>query len=167
MQRRSLLAGRLASVLAKGRQHADEVTTAAFVHNVGLLVLRQALPEELTEIMRSAERTGTPLHLEEERLLGVTHAEIGAYLLGVWGLPFPIVEAVAFHHRPELAFDGAGEVVALVHAVSALIDERHEPGSDGRLDVDFLRRCGYADEIALWRECAAQVLDGMESTEVA
>jgi hypothetical protein len=36
----------------------------------------------------------------EREALGCTHAEVGAYLLGLWGLPDPIRLAVAFHHRP-------------------------------------------------------------------
>ena len=31
----------------------------------------------------------------------VSHAEIGAYLLEQWGLTYPVVEAVAYHHTPE------------------------------------------------------------------
>lgn len=36
----------------------------------------------------------------ERRTTGATHAQIGAYLLGLWGLPYSIVEAVALHHAP-------------------------------------------------------------------
>jgi len=38
----------------------------------------------------------------EKEFSNTTHADIGAYLLGIWGLPDSIVEAVAFHHDKEI-----------------------------------------------------------------
>lgn len=40
------------------------------------------------------------MHAAEIEVIGASHAEIGAYLLGIWGLPYPVVEAVAHHHQP-------------------------------------------------------------------
>jgi hypothetical protein len=56
---------------------------------------------------------------EAERvIIGASHAEIGAYLLGIGGLPYSIVEAVAHHHDPERVpqpdFDVAALTIALV-----------------------------------------------------
>jgi HD-like signal output (HDOD) protein len=34
-------------------------------------------------------------------VLGITHSELGACLLGTWGLPLPILEAIAWHHEPQ------------------------------------------------------------------
>jgi HD-like signal output (HDOD) protein len=50
-------------------------------------------------MLRQAERDGIPLH-EAERDQGWTHAHVGAYLLGLWGLPPAVVDAVARHHDP-------------------------------------------------------------------
>jgi HD-like signal output (HDOD) protein len=36
----------------------------------------------------------------EYEIYGTSHAEAGAYLLGLWGIPEPIVESIAFHHYP-------------------------------------------------------------------
>jgi hypothetical protein len=41
------------------------------------------------------------LHEAETQIFGVSHAEVGAYLLGIWGLPYPVIEAVAHHHAPQ------------------------------------------------------------------
>ena len=43
-----------------------------------------------------------------------SHAEIGAYLLAIWGLPYAVVEAVAHHHRPTRVMAGLDSLVALV-----------------------------------------------------
>jgi HD-like signal output (HDOD) protein len=54
-----------------------------------------------------------PLQDIEEQEFGVTHAEVGGYLLGIWGLPYALVEAVANHHRPQ-------RILAPVYSVSAI-----------------------------------------------
>ena len=62
----------------------------------------------------------------EREIFGVTHAEVGAYLLGLWGIPFPIVEAVAFHHRPNEVAPESRPLVAAIHIASGLIEEMTE-----------------------------------------
>jgi len=41
---------------------------------------------------------GDPSSAIEREVLGVSHAEIGAYLLGRWGLPLPVLDAIAHHN---------------------------------------------------------------------
>jgi CheY-like chemotaxis protein len=68
--------------------------------DVGKLILMHALPEREALALERSAATNDPLWKSEEEILNATHAEVGAYLLGVWGLPDNIVEAVAFHHFP-------------------------------------------------------------------
>lgn len=64
-----------------------------------------------------AERHHISLCEAEYKVLGVSHAEVGAYLLGLWGLPWPSVEAVAHHHRPErLPHEGMDVILAVATA---------------------------------------------------
>ena len=58
----------------------------------------------------------------EREIFGVTHAEVGAYLLGLWGIPFPIVEAVAFHHRPSEVAPESRALVGAIHIASGLVE---------------------------------------------
>lgn len=80
------------------REHA---CTAALLHDVGKLLLDVRCPEEcqrVYEVVRADNRRVVDVEAE---LLGVTHAEVGAYLLGLWGMPSPVVRAVARHHAAE------------------------------------------------------------------
>lgn len=70
----------------------------------------------------------------------------GAYLLGLWGLPSPIVEAVAFHQTPS-RISGAFWVTGAVHVAAALVN-----GSE--VDEDYLRSVGQLDELPHWRALA-------------
>ena len=58
----------------------------------------------------------------EKRELGASHAEVGAYLLGIWGLPSAIVEAVALHHTPHTVPGGHFDVLAALCISHALVE---------------------------------------------
>jgi HD-like signal output (HDOD) protein len=112
------------------RPTGHDAFLAALVADVGLLVLASTTPEALAIAVDLAEREQRPLHEVEREVYGTTHACVGAYLLGVWGLPFAVVEAVARHHEP-LADDGASPpLVATTHVAVQLVDGTPlDPGS--------------------------------------
>lgn len=87
-----------ARALANGTTFADDALLAGLLHNIGYWVLLQECPEQLQEAIELARTRGIALHAAEEDVIGASHAAIGAYLLGVWGLPYPVIEAVAFQH---------------------------------------------------------------------
>ncbi len=136
-----------AYVLAAGQPWADDAMLAGLLHDIGYWVLLQESPQEMVEVQRMARSEGISLPAAECRAFGASHAELGAYLLGLWGLPFPIIDAIAHHHAPEL---GAGEFnpLAALTISHALMDQQpltaRAPWSDGPVVVDasYLARVG-------------------------
>ncbi len=101
---------RVASSAKKIAQHescdksvAEDAFLAGMLHDVGKLVLAQNMPEKFAEALSRARTDGIPAWQVEESELGATHASVGAYLIGIWGLAEPLIEAVAFHHSPMAA----------------------------------------------------------------
>jgi HD-like signal output (HDOD) protein len=90
----------VASALTAGTQWSDDAILAALLHDIGYWVLIQECPGELDQAIELAISEGIPMHAAEARVMGASHAEVGAYLLGLWGLPYPVIEAVAHHHVP-------------------------------------------------------------------
>ena len=84
------------------------------------------MPEAYAQARREARATHRPAHVVETERLGLNHAEeLGAYLLGIWGIPFSIVEAVAHHHdAPPSAM--APDVARALQLAGAAVDERAE-----------------------------------------
>lgn len=146
LQRDSLLMARLLKRTIPDPERASEAFTAAMVHDVGKIVLAAGVPDEFGEALRLEREQGTPLHVLEKQLIGVTHAEVSAYLLGFWGLPISIVEAAAYHHTPRFMAEGPLDLVAWVHAADALLDGHSERATDRRgdvlLDHEFIERAG-------------------------
>jgi len=90
--------------------------------------------------------------LERERL-GCTHAELGAYLMSIWGLPFSLVHAVAYHHRPSETPETTFSSLTAVHAADVIVSESDPSplNHDAVLDPPYLERLGLSDRENVWR----------------
>jgi HD-like signal output (HDOD) protein len=92
---------RVTAALTVGSPWSDEAVMAAFLHDIGYWVLVQERPAQLDRAAALAVTRDIPMQEAERYVLGTSHAEIGAYLLGLWGMPNTLVEAIAHHHTPE------------------------------------------------------------------
>ena len=76
---------------------AEDAFLAGLLHDVGKLLLARVLPGAYSRALDLVEERGSALGEAEEAALGFTHARAGAWLLSKWGLPGPVVTAVASH----------------------------------------------------------------------
>ena len=146
---------------AEDRSLADDAFMAGMLHGIGALLLATRAPALWGELQRDVASSGERLHVVEQRRGGATHATAGAYLLGIWGLPLHIVEAVAHHNAPSAVVERTGklDVLGAVHAASALLDEADDVMHDApTLDVAYLTSINCADRVAAWRALAQGLL---------
>ena len=111
----SVTAATAAKLLAKRARYpqSEKAFTAALMHDVGKIILARFIPQGLSEIVAVIQTENMAMYDAENKVLGLSHPALGAWVLGRWGLPSPIVEAVEFHHHPTRAqngFDLAGIV---------------------------------------------------------
>jgi HD-like signal output (HDOD) protein len=155
LQRHALQTARLAKRMVRDPHQAGEAFTAALVHDVGRIVLAMGVPDIIEETLRRSVAENRRIADIERELLGVCHAEVGAYLLGVWGLPLTIVEAVAYHHEPSQAAAGASLSLAAVHVADALLGDESGARKDGdsplALDMEFFERSPFARRLDEFR----------------
>ncbi len=161
LQAHSQLTARIALRLPAASHTRDIAVMAALVHDVGKLVLATRSPRHFARALAEATREQVPLFAAEKQLMGVSHAEVGAYLLGIWGLPSPVVEAVAHHHTPESGpLEGALDAVGIVHIANALAHEAvRRPGHKSQFPLQsvaprYLERFGIAAQFRDWQEMA-------------
>jgi HD-like signal output (HDOD) protein/ActR/RegA family two-component response regulator len=103
LMNRSVATGALAKRIAEMlgyRDLADDAFMAGLLQDTGKLVLIERMSKEYAKVMTLGKRDVRLIVPAEYKLLDTSHAEVGAYLLGLWGLPDPILEALAYHHRP-------------------------------------------------------------------
>ena len=163
LETHSARVARLAADLLPDKSEAEDAFTAGVLHDVGKLLLAAHRPDEFALQLAAARESGRPLHELEHERAGVTHAEVGAYLLALWGLPHRIVEAVAYHHAPGRLDAETLDPVAAVHIADLLITEQEQVASGGTSvspDAGYLAGLGVADRLAGWRALAAKHVHG-------
>jgi len=142
----SLAVGRLARMisLAAGtsKHTADQALLAGNMHDLGKIVLAVNQPEKYKIFVEMAETDSQDRLTLEKELFDASHPEIGAYLLGLWGLPDPIIEAVAHHHQPGVSATRTFNPLAAVHVANTLVSRRNEGEGnmpiEATLDMAFL-----------------------------
>jgi putative nucleotidyltransferase with HDIG domain len=152
----------IASALPVDKANRDVTIIAALLHDIGKLFLASSMPEQFRSVfLRFSERGCKPFEAEEE-LLGTSHAEIGAYLLGLWGIPNLTVEAIAHHHHPTRIPNAGFDSTVIVY-VADLLDhelEAHPLDSTGaemeEADRAILEALGVLPKFVEFRELASQ-----------
>jgi putative nucleotidyltransferase with HDIG domain len=133
----------------------DNALIAGMLHDTGKLVLADNFPEQYSRTFALANNRGIPIWEAELKTIGSTHADVGAYLLGLWGLPDDIVEAVAFHHFTIKSPDNSFTPLAAVHVANILDHEiRGEDNyiTEASIDLDLLDELGLTDRLPIWRQ---------------
>ena len=157
LQQHCLLTGSIASRIVSDPKKCEEAFMAGMLHDIGKLVLAKDLPEHFREVLSRVRESGDAMFVVEQKLAGVTHAEVGAYLLGIWGLPYPIVEAVANHHQPGRVRSHEPGVLTAVHVADALANEHGATdGASKDIDEAYLESLELGGDIGKWREIAAE-----------
>ncbi|MFT5731713.1 MAG: putative nucleotidyltransferase with HDIG domain [Planctomycetota bacterium] len=161
-QSHSFLTARIAKRLLTEKADQESAFLAAMLHDVGKLILATHLAESFETILKAGAGIKRPAQDIESEVLGTSHAEIGAYLLGLWGMPYRIVEAVAYHHHPARVSDQTTfGVLGATHVADALAREQSgcAPELVG-LDEEYLQTLGVLDKLPEWRAMAAQEAGG-------
>jgi putative nucleotidyltransferase with HDIG domain len=116
---------------------ADEAFLAGVLHDVGKVVFAT----------RAASVANVPAVGDDTMAtMQAHHAEVGAYLLGLWGFPNSIVEAVAFHHTPSLVSQKCLTLAGIVHIADRLVHQRCDSAS---AQIDLGLEPGYLDSVGL------------------
>lgn len=127
---------------------AEECFVAGLLHDLGKLILAGNNDALYGKVLEASKKENIPVHEIERREMGATHADLGAYLLGLWGLPEMIVSCVQLHHSLDKARVDAFQPLVAVHAAQNLLSSaRRVP----QLDIPFLERAGCADHVEEWK----------------
>jgi HD-like signal output (HDOD) protein len=165
IQRHATRTAAIASALPAERGIRDITALAALLHDIGSLFLASKMPLEFCAVLAQVRNRGCKSFEAEEELLGTSHAEIGAYLLGLWGIPNLAVEAIAHHHHPTRILHTAIDCTITVYLADFLAHELedHPQGATGAEIAESDRVCldslGLLDRIPEFRELALQCRD--------
>jgi putative nucleotidyltransferase with HDIG domain len=157
--RHSSATGRLAQRLARLEQTeaalAGAALTAGLLHDLGKLLLAFHLPAQFEQAAQLQRARQCPGFEAETEVFGTDHAEVGACLLSLWGLPLPIVEAVALHHYPARLFSDGFSPLTAVHVANVLAHEAEPsvaPWARPGVDPAYLAHLSLENRLPDWRE---------------
>ncbi len=127
------------------KSQADDLFLVGLIHDIGKLLMVAALPDKYQECRALAAQENISQTEAEKIVLDLTHAELGGYLLDLWGLPMPIVEAVINHHEPQrlLPDKNKFEIVDAIYVADRLLGGCPP-------DLNYLEELGVLDQMDTW-----------------
>ena len=143
----------------------DECFVAGMLHDTGKLVLAANYPKDYERVTQLVREKNLSVCAAEKEIFGADHAGVGGYLLGLWGLPVPVVEAIALHHSPQLGTNPNFSALTAVHAANVLEHERtaaDDGVKENELDSKYLAALGLAHRVDAWRE-SSQINEPQET----
>ena len=138
---------------------------AGMFHDLGKLILVTNFQEPYQKVLTEARKTDKNLWDLEIEQFGTSHAEIGAYLMGLWGLEYPVIEAIAYHHRPGKSLSNSTGLLTAVHfgdAFDRLKGDPNDRNSENglrQLDRGYLDNLGVAGRINDWKTVCKELTE--------
>jgi HD-like signal output (HDOD) protein/ActR/RegA family two-component response regulator len=131
----------------------EQAFCAGLLSHLGNILFLMDTNDHLEEYREAIFADPTTLLESERALFGTNHAEVGAYLLSLWGFSHGIVGAVLHHHEPAKMDEESFETTTIVHVAQALL-----AGADNLLDKAHIGRLGKDHRIAVWRDVVAEII---------
>ncbi len=159
-----LQTGSFAKTIAALETEDDSLIEDCFIsgmlHDMGKLVLATELSERYGKVLEATHGEGGPIARFEQEEFGVDHANVGAYLLGLWGFRARVVEAVHGHHSPDRCRKDCLPTLT-IHVANVLQHELSQVSgySFSSLDQDWLEAAGWTDRLEVWRDACKQYLE--------
>ncbi|MGB5584428.1 MAG: response regulator [Gammaproteobacteria bacterium] len=133
----------------------DQAYLGGLLHDMGILVLASKSPDEYVRASELARQKDMDLYTAEKQVFGTTHAEIGAYMLGLWGIDDDVVASVAYHHKPSNLPNEKFSALTAVYVASTCVSGNTAPSDQSPFtneDIAYLESIGLANRLPVWQE---------------
>jgi HD-like signal output (HDOD) protein len=160
LQQQGLRVTQLAKRILGHEPGGDVLIVAGLLQDAGQLVLASRAAQRFGIALSTAATRKQPLHEVELDMFGASHAEVGGYLLGLWGLPPRVVNAVARHLEPQRADGRVFDAAAALYVANLLVTNPDVPALEEvppktiAIDLSYLRMVGVAHQLDEWRRLA-------------
>lgn len=145
----------VASLESTDKTFINKCYLAGLFHDLGKFLLTNYYTYDYLALLSQLPKAQKPLEQLELANLNCSHALAGAYLMGLWGLPLDVVEAIAFHERPSVLKKYTLSPLTIVHVANVLDHlflrfSNQDPLQ--KLDLTFLSKCMTKDKLQTWKK---------------
>ena len=154
-------AKRIAKAEILNPKSADDAFMAGLLHDVGKLVLATNFPQEYSTVLSLADKEKIEVHEVEYNIFGSSHGEVGAYLLGLWGLPESLILTSAFHHCPQKNPEKNFDPLTIIHVANVFENEttcRRGLGVIPTIDHAYLAELGLTERLPKWKKICEETI---------
>lgn len=148
----SSMARRVALAEKLSKETTEHVCTAAFLHDIGKLLMANERPESYRKVSDLTANELLPTFAAEEEVFGFNHAEAGGILLSRWNLPEFVVDTVLWHHDPT-GVNSSSMPSAIVHVTNFFEHKQNDEAGEQTAAVseDYLQQIGATESVERWR----------------
>jgi putative nucleotidyltransferase with HDIG domain len=135
---------------------------AGLLHDLGKLILATNFEKSYRQVLAAAQGTDKNLLDLEYETFGTSHAEVGAYLMGLWRLDNAIIEAIAFHHLPARSMTRDIGLLTAVHVGNTLEHEARTPAEENtelQCEAEYLNQLEITSRIPQWRQVCRELTE--------
>ncbi len=139
---------------------AQQAKMAGILNNIGYMLLLNS-PQTQTDLRNILTADKMTLLEAEQLLTGITHAELGAYFLGIRGFHGQLLEAVAYYYRPQLRPITEFSILTALHIAHALAPSPLRsiiPCKKSELHLPYLDSLGLMNRIPTWESIAEDII---------
>ena len=157
----AVLAKRIAEIAIPEKKAIEDAFIEGLLHDCGKIILIERLPEKYKQVLDLVESRKITLFDAEKNIFGVTHADVGAFLLGLWGMWNSMLETVMFHHNPSQSHSKSLDTLTCVHVADHFSYEMDsESDLDPRMDLDmeYLDRVNVVNRLDSWRDACMETM---------
>jgi len=150
-------AQKIMTTVARDREQAAAAFLAGMLHDIGKLILAVNFSDAYRVLLKGEPEASGERLAKEREMIGTTHAEMGAYLMGLWGMEPSILMAIAFHHTPLESRETAVGPLTAVHLANGFghgLRPSREGSNSVAEDVDaaYIAALGAAGKVDRWRQ---------------
>jgi len=166
----SMTVGGLAKLIAESETDEKDIIDNSFIsgvlHDIGKLILVSKLETFYSEAILLARKDNISLRQAEKKIFKATHCDMGAYLIGLWGFPSDIVEAIGFHHQlGEYPADTFTPALA-VHIANVLYYRFHKEevvGAMPEFNEEYIDKIGLREKLNKWQELSFAYMEKQQN----
>jgi HD-like signal output (HDOD) protein len=149
------LANKISKLESRNNTIATEAFVAGILHDSGRIVLAANFPKRYQDAIALAKQERCEISAAEGIIFKHTHSDVGGYMMSLWGLPIPIVEAVSYHHNPGGIAEQSFCALTAVHIANCLVgsDLGNKAGIvPSPLDMNYLQSLNLSKRLPAWTE---------------